>query len=66
MDVILVIIYLALCLFIGRWLYRRTEPDWDSLQFVAATIFISPLLLLGWLQEKAKIRLNKWYNEAKK
>lgn len=58
-------IYLVSSLFIGRCIYRNNIPL-GTIRFKAAMVYISPLLLLGWLQEKAKKGLDVWFEKGMK
>ena len=65
MFAIMMATYLGSSLFVARWLYRNHEqPDWDSPLFVIGMIFISPLIGLGWLQEKARKYLDIWFEKV--
>ncbi len=63
MFTIMAFTYIGLSLWVGRWIYRSNDDQRDTIRFKAARVFTSPLMLLGWLQNKARKKLDVWYDK---
>ena len=63
MGFLVVFMYLGSSLFVMRGIFDRSEGKSKWL-IVTGIAYLSPLLALGWLQEKARNTLDIWF-EAK-
>lgn len=58
--------YIASSLIVGRMLFRGYKHREGTLLYIIGLVYISPLLLLGWLQNQATKGLDKWFEMAEK
>lgn len=51
-------------LWVGRWIYRSDDDQRNTIRFKAAMVFVSPLMLVGWLQIQIRKKLDVWYDKG--